>query len=65
VFSPSERDWNKSKQVQFQEEKDVAKNVNHIAKDTSYFVTRSGKKTQIIMENGTSNSEVEVQVEPP
>jgi hypothetical protein len=65
VFSPSERDWNKFKQVQFQEEKDVSKNVNHIAKDTSYFVTRSSKKTQNIIENGTSNSEVEIQVEPP
>ena len=30
----------------------------------SYFVTCSGKKTQNIMENGTSNSEEELQVEP-
>jgi hypothetical protein len=65
VLSPSKRDWNKAKQVQFQEDKDVVKNVNHIAKDTSYLVTRSSKKTQNIMENGTSNSEVEIQVEPP
>jgi hypothetical protein len=41
------------------------KNVNHITKYMSYLVTRSGKKTQNIMENGTSNSEVEIQVEPP
>jgi hypothetical protein len=65
MSSSLERDWNKTKQVEFQEEKNVAKNVNHIAKDTSYFVTRSGKKTQNIMENGTSNSEVEIQVESP
>jgi hypothetical protein len=65
MSSSSERDWNKTKQVEFQEEKNVAKNVNHIAKDTSYFVTRSGKKTQNIIENGTSNSEVEIQVELP
>jgi hypothetical protein len=65
MSSSSERDWNKTKQVEFQEEKNVAKNVNHIAKDTSYFVTCSGKKTQNIMEIGTSNSEVEIQVESP
>jgi hypothetical protein len=61
----SERDWNKAKQVQFQEEKDAAKSVNHIAKDTSYFVTRSGKKTQDVREGETSNSEIEVPVEIP
>jgi hypothetical protein len=65
MSSSSERDWNKTKQVEFQEDKNVAKNVNHIAKDTSYFVTRSSKKMQNIMENGTSNSEVEIQVESP
>jgi hypothetical protein len=52
MSSSSERDWNKAKQVEFQEEKNVAKNVNHIAKDTSYFVTHFGKKMQNIMENG-------------
>jgi hypothetical protein len=64
-FPLLERDWNKAEQVQFQEDKDVAKTINHITKDMSYFVTRFGKKAQNIMENETSNLEVEIQVEPP
>jgi hypothetical protein len=31
----------------------------------SYFITRSGKKTQDVREGKTSNSEIEVQVEIP
>ena len=64
MFSPLEWDRNKAKQVQFQEVKHVAKNVNHIAKDMSYFVTCSSKKIQNVMENGISNSKVELQVKP-
>ena len=41
------------------------KNVNHIARDTSYFVTRSGKKNQDNEEDEPSDSEKELPVKVP